>query len=280
MLGWLIERTKMAYIAGKWADATSLNPGDKGQTAVMASALMKATGMRAEDAWLSCLTKWMTDHPNPDASKRIARAMILFLDTYEHNVGLGPEIKWVARSLAEAVLEGYSTAVQTSHHIGQEQGNTENKPAAPLPPPVVASPRAPPLFVTYLPQDIGVFPDGMTSNDYVFKRAMIILLKYLRENGYNLEWVGKSRGETPSVIAYKAGVSFFILLCATMHPKSPNAAPFMIQRCAARAEKENGYVRIARITFFKSDTSTKSEQDDIDISGDDLEFTFPGLEMV
>lgn len=46
MLCWILERTKMASLAGKWADAASLDPGDKGQTAVMASALMKQSGKR------------------------------------------------------------------------------------------------------------------------------------------------------------------------------------------------------------------------------------------
>lgn len=121
MLGWIIERTKMASIAGKWADATNLDPGDNGQVAVMASALIKATGMRAEDAWLSCLMKWMTSHPNLDASNRIARAMVCFLDIYEHSAGLSPLVRDAARLISEGVLGGYSNSDELSRLIVQNK---------------------------------------------------------------------------------------------------------------------------------------------------------------
>jgi hypothetical protein len=117
MLGWIIERTKMASIAGKWADATNLDPGDNGQVAVMASALIKATGMRAEDAWLSCLMKWMINHPSFDASYQIAGAMIRFLDVYEHSAGLSPLIRDAARLASEGVLGGYSNSDELSRLI-------------------------------------------------------------------------------------------------------------------------------------------------------------------
>lgn len=268
MLGWILERTKMASIAGKWADATSLDPGDNGQTAVMASALMKATGMRAEDAWLASLMKWMTDHPDPESSKQIARAMIRFLDVYEFSVGLAPETRQAARLVAEGVLEGYLVASPPARPVVTER----SKPPAPVsaPDPVITM-----TAITQLP-DSDFLPSGALSKDYAYKRAMIILLKRLKEDGYTLEWIGNSRVDTPSVIAAKAGISFFVLLDASVYPMTPNPAPFMIQRCADRAKAENGYVRLARITLFNAEA--KNDIEKRDISWGDLGFTFVGLE--
>lgn len=106
MLKRMIGRKKMASIYGKWADATNLDPGDNGQITVMASFLMKDTGMPAEDAWMVCLMKWMTGHPNPEASKQMARAIIQFLNVYEVKAGLLPATRAAARDLALKVLIG------------------------------------------------------------------------------------------------------------------------------------------------------------------------------
>lgn len=39
MFGWIKEKTAFAKIAGKWYDATNLNPGDNGQISALASSL-------------------------------------------------------------------------------------------------------------------------------------------------------------------------------------------------------------------------------------------------
>lgn len=114
MLGWIIDRTKMASLAGKWVDATGIDPGDKGQVAVMAAGLMKVTGARAEDAWFSCLMKWMNNHPDYHTKELIALGVTRFLDIYGHSAGLSPEVKSAAMTIAEAILHGEYTNIQSS----------------------------------------------------------------------------------------------------------------------------------------------------------------------
>lgn len=90
MIGWFMAGNRMASLAGKWADATSLNPGDNGQIALFARELMRRTGLRAEDAWIRSLIKWIRNHPDSESRVVLATALIRFLDIYEHSAGFSP----------------------------------------------------------------------------------------------------------------------------------------------------------------------------------------------
>lgn len=104
MIGWFMAGNRMASLVGKWADATSLNPGDNGQIALFARELMRRTGLRAEDAWIRSLIKWIRNHPDSESRVVLATALIRFLDIYEHSAGLSPETKGAARQAANDVL--------------------------------------------------------------------------------------------------------------------------------------------------------------------------------
>jgi len=277
MLGWILERTKMASIAGKWADATSLDPGDRGQTAVMASALMKQSGMRAEDAWLTALCSWMCNHPDQQAGYTIAVAMIRFLDIYEHSVGLSPETREFSRLMADGVVDNYDAASKLIKPAVAPISQPV-PPPAPTPAPVSAQKAVQPLTaITKLPESDFLPADVMTK-DYAYDRALPILTRLLREDGYMLEKVCNRRVDTPSVIASKGDSVFFILLDAAVYPKTPNPAPFMVQRCVEEARKEKAQVCVARITMFNADAYTEGDKSDI-VRGK-LGWNFAGLERV
>lgn len=276
MLGWILERTKMAFIAGRWADATSFDPGDKGQIAVMASALMKQSGMRAEDAWLSALCVWMVNHPDPQASHMIAVAMIRFLDIYEHSVGLSLETREFSRLMADGVVDNYDAASKLIKLAVAPI--PQPVPPAPKPAPVSAQKAVQPLpAITKLPESDFLPADVMTK-DYAYERAMPILTRFLREDGYMLEKVCNSRVDSPSVTASKGGSVFFIHLDAAVYPKTPTPAPFMVQRCVEEARKGRAQVSVARITMFNADAYTEADKSDI-VRGK-LGWDFAGLERV
>lgn len=263
MLGWMLDRTKMARIAGKWADAAGIDPGDRGQVAAMAHALMKASGMRAEDAWLSCLSKWMLEHPNARIRAQLALGMHSFLDIYEHSAGLHPESRVGARFVADTILE-------------------EGAPVSSDNPAQLAAQPAQPVSRTLDPQDRsscnggiteshgsgGTSPPNFSSDKAVaFDRALQFLRQYLRQNGYALHWVAKTRADTPSIEAAKDGVVFHIVLHVS-NAATGRPAPFMIDRCVEHAAKKGGVVRIARIYLGSASAANQGG------------FVFSGLESL
>jgi hypothetical protein len=282
MLGWILERTKMASLAGKWADATSLDPGDRGQTAVMASALMKQTGMRAEDAWVTSLCMWMENHPDPEASYVIALAMIRFLNIYEHSVGLSPEIREVSRLVAEGVIDNRTQdavlATMVHQPVPVSAPAIQKEPLTPPPVPVSAQESLMPMTAITAFTDSDFVPTYVMSKSYAYERALPILVSSLKKEGYALQWVGKSRADTPSLIAEKDNSVFFILLDASVYPRTPHAAPFMIQRCVEAAKVEKAKVRLAHITLFNAEAYTDAEKSDI--SRGKLGWSSKGLEKI
>lgn len=92
------------------------------------------------------------------------------------------------------------------------------------------------------------------------------------------EKVCKRRVDTPSLIASRGGSVFFILLDAAVYPKTPNPAPFMVQRCVEEARKEKAQVCVARITMFNADAYIEADKSDIVLSK--LGWNFAGLERV
>lgn len=260
MLGWMLDRTKMARIAGKWIDAAGIDPGDRGQVATMAHVLMKASGMRAEDAWLSCLSKWMLEHPNARARIQLALGMHSFLDIYEHSAGLHPESRVGARFVADTILE---------------EGDASTSDRRPTPQLVQPSPPIPAQndsshdsAITDSDGAVEVSPPVHSPDKAVaFDRALPFLRQYLRQNGYALHWVAKTRADTPSVEAAMDGVVFHIVLHAGSG-RVGRLAPFMIDRCVEHAAKKGGVVRIARVALASPSVSTPGN------------FVFSGLESL
>ena len=125
MLGWLKEKTKFANIAGKWYDATRLNPGDGGQISIFASSLIKNNSFRAEDAWLTALVDWTLNSPHPEFRFLLANGIIRFLDIHGHLIPFDPAAKETARIVAngviqEGILSGYPDAASKNYFYDEK----------------------------------------------------------------------------------------------------------------------------------------------------------------
>lgn len=114
----------------------------------------------------------------------------------------------------------------------------------------------PKLALSRLPESDFLPADVMTK-DYAYERAMPVLTRFLRDDGYMLEKVCNRRVDTPSVIASKGDSVFFILLDAAVYPKTPNPAPFMVQRCVEEARTEKAQVVEAMREVAKQAKETK-----------------------
>ena len=126
MLGWFKEKTKFANIAGKWYDATRLNPGDGGQISVYASSLIKNRLLRAEDAWLYSLVEWTIHNPYPEFKFLLANGIIKFLDIYGALIPFDPAAKETARLVADGIIQegiliGYP-GVASKNYFYDERG--------------------------------------------------------------------------------------------------------------------------------------------------------------
>lgn len=105
MLGWIKEKTTFAKIAGKWFDATQMNPGDNGQISIFASSLIKNQYFRLEDAWLTSLVNWTFHSPNPEFKFLLANGIIRFLDIYEFTIPFDPEVRKASRQVSESIIQ-------------------------------------------------------------------------------------------------------------------------------------------------------------------------------
>lgn len=279
MLGWLVERAKMGKIAGQWLSSTQLDPGDNGQIAVMASGLIKAAGMRLEDAWLTALVKWTFNHPDPESKFVLATGILRFLDIYGFSAGLSPECRDASREVAVNLTHEFalfSPAIrQASERIAsqereeaearkqeEEQRNAERrirmrdrnyvKPAPPVP--II----------------------GQVSKADAYRHAAEFLSLRLCEEGYGIVWMGDSRGDVPSLIVEKGGITFHVLLHLDIAPANTSPAPFVIQRLRDEANAAGAYIRIAKITALNRKAQSEAEKGSV--NGENLGFSFQGLE--
>jgi hypothetical protein len=103
MFGTLRAGHKLGAIGAKWAGATSVDPGDKGQVVKVAAQYMDR-GMDPEDAWLTAMTSWMSGMPWPDSKLMLAQAMVKFLDAYEGKIALSATTIIGARQAAQEII--------------------------------------------------------------------------------------------------------------------------------------------------------------------------------
>lgn len=95
---------KLGAIGAKWASVTSVDPGDNGQVAKVATKYMVDHGMEPEDAWLTAMIAWMSGMPWPDSKLMVARAMLQFLDACEGKFALSAATAGTARQTAQQIL--------------------------------------------------------------------------------------------------------------------------------------------------------------------------------
>lgn len=100
----LMAGHKLGAIGSKWISATSVDPGDKGQVAKIATKYMVDGGMEAEDAWLTAMVNWMSGMPWPDSKLMVAEAIVRFLDAYEGKVALSANTILGARKAALEII--------------------------------------------------------------------------------------------------------------------------------------------------------------------------------
>lgn len=105
MFGWIKEKTTFAKIAGKWYDATNMNPGDNGQISVFASTLIKKTSMKPEDAWLSALVNWTCNCPHAEFKFLLAQGILKFLDEFWYEIDFSTSAVSSAREVASNIYE-------------------------------------------------------------------------------------------------------------------------------------------------------------------------------
>ena len=255
MLGWIVERTKMGKIAGQWASATQLDPGDRGQVAVMASGLIKSAGMRLEDAWLSALVTWAHNHPDPESKFVLATGIIRFLDIYGHSAGLSPECRDASREVAESLV-GQFVLFNPAIRIAGERFAAEER----------------------------ANEEALRQEEK--KRNLELRIK-MNEQRYAkpaqpappLPIAGHvSKGDVPSLIAEKGGVSFHVLLHLEIAPASTNPAPFVLNRFRDEATAAGAYLRIAKIIAFNRLAQSEAEKGNV--TGENLGFLFTGLEAI
>ena len=106
---------KPSAIGAKWADATGVDPGDKGQISKKAMEYINNLGLDSGDAWLSAMTNWMTGMPYPDSKSMLADAMIMFLDRYEGQISFS----------AVTILSARQSAAQTAISVDLHRNLTQ-----------------------------------------------------------------------------------------------------------------------------------------------------------
>lgn len=230
MLQWLAERTRMGKIIGLWSDATQLNPGDSGQVAVMASRLIKVANMRAEDAWLSALTNWAHNHPDPEARFVLATALLRFLDIYGYSAGLSPECREATRSVAEnlasanAIFNPAFKKIEPAESQFEQDKNRQQEKRT---------------LQTGFPPASGDKISGFStatqmdqlSKDEAYKLALEFLSVELWEREYLINMVAEERGDIPSLVVEKEGRLFHILLHLDFWPIKSAPPPFLVSTC-------------------------------------------------
>lgn len=293
MLGWLSERTRMAKLAGLWADATRLDPGDRGQVAVMASNFIKTTGMRTEDAWLSALVNWSFNHPDPEARFVLANGIARFLDIYGHSAGLSPECRDASREAAEKIALDDSLFNPAIRQAGkrlaemeriekiEEQRRQEAKRLE------EKRPNAEPLSNIHHPRPLKpaqpaerkpVQTVGRASKSEAYTLALEYLSLRLCEDGYAIQWMGESRGDVPSLIIEKGSIVFYVLLHLDIWPASTVPAPFVLKRFLEEVVAAGAYQRLAKLVAFNK--QAQQEHEKAEVTGANIDFSFSGLETL
>lgn len=269
MLNWVIERTRMTQIAGKWASATQLDPGDNGQIAVMASECIKTLGMRLEDAWLSALVKWTFNHPDPESKLILSIGILRFLDIYGHAIGFSPECRQASREVVEALAKEFEPFKTITNSYPQraehKTHHTDNIPTHSDTPTKAHDNKIQPL------------PPEQISKGDAYTYALEFLSLRLCEENYRINWMGQNRGDMPSLVSEKNGMNFHILLHINIAPTNTSPPPFLITRLIEESASLGAHPRIARVTITNKTTPNNPERSKV--TKNNLQFIFHGLEQ-
>ena len=258
MLGWLSERTKMARLAGLWHDATRIDPGDGGQVAVVASSMIKASGMRPEDAWLAALTNWIFNHPYPEAQSMLAHALIRFLDIYEHSAGLSPECRSACRHTAECLLAPANNVeaeymrleqqvAELTHTVGIREAKAEPQKTNPL------------------------TPIDKQLKDELYMLAVETLSLQLCEENYAIISIADDRSNIPSLVIEKDRQLFHVMLHVDVFPAATSPPSFSVNTFRDTATDAGATLLISHATAFPATGA------DGEISSANAEFAFEPL---
>jgi hypothetical protein len=283
----------MAKLAGLWADATRLDPGDGGQVAIMASNFIKMAGVRTEDAWLSALVNWSFNHPDPEARFVLASGIIRFLGIYGHSAGLSPECRDASRVIAEKLasdnslfnpvirqagerLAAQERVEQLEDQRRQDAKHLEDKRRDAELLSNIRHPRPPKRVQPVERKPVQIV--GRASRSDAYKLALEFLSLRLCEDGYAIQWMGECRGDVPSLIIDKGSVVFYVLLHLDIWPANTTPAPFVLQRFLEEATAVGAYRRLAKLVAFNR--LAQQEHEKFEITGINIDFSFSDLETL
>lgn len=286
----------MAKLAGLWADATGVDPGDNGQIAMKASSLIKRHQMRIEDAWLTGLVSWSFHHPNPDARLVLGTAIVQFLDIYEFSAGLSPECRstsrLVANQLIAACFEGEhdlradiaGSAEQTSNGGTREQDEkraalAEEKRRSK----VLANLRNDYHAKTVSSSAAQLQPSvEVPSAEKTLTRAEVLaqcfdFLRYTFQGyGYRVVSQGKTRADEPSFVLQNGSLTIYVMLELKAWGESNSLAPFVRNRVKEAAFSKNAQAKIASVIYFNRYAVSDSER--ATVTEENIAFSFNGLD--
>jgi ribosomal protein L16/L10AE len=89
----------------RWVDATSIDPGDKGQVHRKAMQYMANLGHNADTAWVFAMMNWMLEMPWADSKAMLARGMVAFLGANEGEISVDREVLEAARQACSQIIE-------------------------------------------------------------------------------------------------------------------------------------------------------------------------------
>lgn len=101
---------KLSSMGAKWAAATGVDPGDKGQLVTLALQYVSNLSLEPEDAWLTAMVNYMNGMPYQDSKHILAAAMLKFLDAEEGKIAFSAMCILGARGHAEQILDLHDNA--------------------------------------------------------------------------------------------------------------------------------------------------------------------------
>ncbi|WP_131038217.1 hypothetical protein [Pseudomonas jilinensis] len=263
----------MAKVAGLWADATQINPGDGGQIVMMASGLVKSANMRAEDAWLTALTNWAYNNPDPESRFILASGLVRFLGIYGFSAGLSPECRNACCVVAENILSAHAIFDPAIRKSTQQQVGLENEGEIKKLLEPSAFPRS-----THVRGRVSnsIQSPNKPNKSELYKFALEFLSLKLCEEGYAIILMAEDRGNIPSLIIEKNGEEFHVLLHLDVWPESTTPPSFLINTFLDVAGDSGVELKIAKICAFNK--YAESEHDKGDITSSNFEFSFGAFE--
>lgn len=278
MLSWMSEKLKLAKIYNLWVDATNLDLGDGGQINKRANLLIKTTGMRVEDAWLTSVVGWIQFHPNLHDKMIMSLSVMRFLEIHGSSAALSPECKAACISVIGSILEGDNLALgAVNDSLGLPDLFNPILPSTPRPQLSLA--EAVELAKDEpdcLEEEYDVDPNwlvpkkpkaasGITKSE-ALKKAVEYTYNYLDSDGYSIKHRSDVRGDVPTIIAIKEGREYHFQVHVNQWGEDLDAPQFILDRLMAQANQADAAARLVRLEMFNCIGETDQEKREVTLS--------------